>query len=194
MGTPKESLPFGANTMLGRTAEVLLECADPVCVVARDREQRLPPLPARVLSAVDERPDTGPLAAIATGMRTLLASGQLTMQDAAFVTGCDAPFVTAAVVQLLAQELGEAMCAAPFVDDVAHPLCAVWRLSCLPVIDEALQKGIDAPRTLLRRITTHAVQEAVLRTADPRLLCLLPCNSPADYDAALRAHGETDGR
>lgn len=194
MGRPKESLPFGANTMLGRTAEVLLECADPVCVVARDREQGLPPLPAQVELAFDELPDRGPLAAIATGMRALLASRRMTSQDAAFVTGCDAPFVTAAVVQLLARELGEAMCSAPFVDDVAHPLCAVWRLSCLPAIDEALQNGIDAPRALLRSIATHAVAEATLRLADPRLSCLLPCNSPADYDAALRAHGATDGR
>lgn len=194
MGRPKESLPFGANTMLGRTAEVLLECADPVCVVARDRDQSLPPLPAQVELAFDEQPDRGPLAAIATGIRTLLASGRMTMQDAAFVTGCDAPFVTAAVVQLLARELGDAMCAAPFVADIAHPLCAVWRLSCLPTIDDALRNGVDAPRALLRSIETHAVPEATLRMADPRLLCLMPCNSPADYDAAQRAHGGTDGR
>ena len=35
MGKPKESLPIGDTTLLGRTSEVLLDCAFPVVVVAR---------------------------------------------------------------------------------------------------------------------------------------------------------------
>ncbi len=193
MGRPKESLPFGANTMLGRTAEVLLECADPVCVVARDREQRLPPLPLRVVIACDERPDAGPLAAIATGMRALLQRGGTLEQDAAFVTGCDAPFVTPAVVRLLVGELSDAACAVPCVGSTLHPLCAVWRLSTLPAIDLALQGGIDAPRAMLRLLKTREIDETLLREADPHLWCLLACNSPSEYAAALRLQGAGDG-
>lgn len=194
MGRPKESLPFGASTMLGRTAEVLLECADPVCVVARDREQALPPLPAQVELAFDERPDRGPLAAIATGMRALLRRGASAEGDAAFVTSCDAPFVTAGVVRLLARELGDAACAAPFADGALHPLCAIWRLSTLPAIERALERGVDAPRAMLRELHAREVAESVLRQADPQLLCLLACNSPSEYEAALRLHGARDGR
>ena len=44
MGRPKESLPIGDTTMLGRTVDTLLRCTYPVVVVARDRLQDLPPI------------------------------------------------------------------------------------------------------------------------------------------------------
>jgi molybdopterin-guanine dinucleotide biosynthesis protein A len=192
MGQPKESLPFGANTMLGRVAEVLCECTDPVCVVARDEAQPLPELPQGVMVAFDERQDQGPLAAIATGMRTLLRRGASTSEDAVFVTACDAPFVTARVVGLLLEQLGDAQCSVPDEDGMLHPLCAIYRLSCLPEIDAMLQHGIDAPRAFANAAQTRRVANATLRRADPELRCLRACNTMADYEAALRDAARTN--
>ena len=192
MGQPKESLPFGANTMLGRVAEVLCECTDPVCVVARDEAQPLPKLPQGVMVAFDERHDQGPLAAIATGMRALLRRGASTAADAVFITACDAPFVTARVVELLAAQLGDAACSVPDDDGMLHPLCAVYRLSCLPEIDAMLQRGIDAPRAFAKSVETKRVPTATLRQADPELRCLRACNTMDDYEAALRDAARTD--
>ena len=192
MGQPKESLPFGANTMLGRVAEVLCECTDPVCVVARNDAQPLPPLPQGVIVAFDERQDQGPLAAIATGMRTLLRRGASTSEDAVFVTACDAPFVTARVVGLLLEQLGDAQCSVPDEDGMLHPLCAIYRMSCLPEIDAMLQRGIDAPRAFANAAQTQRVATATLRRADPELRCLRACNTMADYEAALRDAARTN--
>jgi molybdopterin-guanine dinucleotide biosynthesis protein A len=192
MGQPKESLPFGANTMLGRVAEVLCECTDPVCVVARNDAQPLPQLPQGVIVAFDERQDQGPLAAIATGMRALLRRGASTSEDAVFVTACDAPFVTAKVVALLLEQLGDAQCSVPDEDGMLHPLCAIYRLSCLPEIDAMLQHGIDAPRAFANAAQTQRVATATLRQADPELRCLRACNTMADYEAALRDAARTN--
>src|SRR5688572_29654059 len=91
MGQPKESLPFGGTTLLGRTVETLLDRTWPVVVVARP-EQQLPPLPLEARVVADDLPGQGPLQAIASGIRWLRGSnGGLGERDAAFVTGCDAP-------------------------------------------------------------------------------------------------------
>jgi molybdenum cofactor guanylyltransferase len=185
MGVPKESLPFGANTMLGRVAEVLRECADPVCVVARDREQALPVLPACALVAFDEMPGHGPLAGIATGMRALLRHGGIAQDDAVFVTACDAPLLTTNVVRLLAERLGDHDCAMPFAHGLPQPLCAVYRLSCLPRIDAMLRDGASAPRDLATFARTMLVDETTMRAVDPALHCLRSCNTKAEYEQAL---------
>ncbi len=191
MGQPKESLPFGANTMLGRVAEVLCECTDPVCIVARNDAQPLPQLPHGVIVAFDEQPDQGPLAAISTGMRALLRRGASTSEDAVFVTACDEPFVTAKVVALLLEQLADAQCSVPDEDGMLHPLCAIYRLSCLPEIDALLQRGIDAPRAFANAAQTRRVATETLRQADPELRCLRACNTMADYEAALRDAART---
>ena len=187
MGQPKESLPFGGSSMLGHTAEMLLDCTWPVVIVGRDPEQQLPPLPPEIAIVHDERPGTGPLAAIATGMRHLRAD--LGERDAVFVTGCDAPFLSPAAVGWLAGQLGDHQAVVPRVEGTLQPLCAVYRLDCLAAVDELLRQGIATPRTIAETVRARILDADALRRFDPELRFLRNLNTPEDYDAARRAAG-----
>jgi len=189
MGQPKESLPFAGNTLLGRTSELLLDCTWPVVVIGRGRDQQLPPLPLEATVIADERPDAGPLAAIATGMRHLRANRDLGDQDAVFVTGCDAPYLTAGAVAWLAGQLGAHQAVVPRVDNVLQPLCAIYRLNCLPTIEDLLRSGVDTPRTIAEKTRSLVLDEAALRGFDPELRFLLSVNTPDEYEQAQRRAG-----
>ncbi len=189
MGQPKESLPFGDTTLLGRTADLLLECTWPMLVVARGGDQELPPLPPELPVVHDDQPDRGPLAAIAKGLRHLRAGKELGERDAVFVTGCDAPWLTTGAIAWLAGQLGTRQAVVPRAGGVLQPLCAVYRADCLPAIESLLQSGVDTPRTIAEKTDTLVLEEEALRRFDPELRFLRNLNTPADYEAARRELG-----
>ncbi len=186
MGKPKESLPFGSSTLLGHSSELLLDCTWPVLVVARDQQQELPPLSLELAFAYDEQPDKGPLQAIATGMRWMLGEGELGPQDAVLVLSCDAPFMTSDAIAWLVGQLGDAQCAMPRLGDTLQPLCAVYRLDCLPAIEALLQAGVDTPRTIAEKVKTNILDEQKLAQCDPTLRFLRNLNTPEEYEAARK--------
>ncbi|MBL8750888.1 MAG: molybdenum cofactor guanylyltransferase [Planctomycetes bacterium] len=183
MGRPKESLPFGTDTMLGRAAAAATSCCAPVVVVAQ-AGQDLPALPAAVERTNDDRPGEGPLAAIATGLRFLVERHGFGPRDAGFVTACDTPFVTAAAIVFLHERLGAASLVLPRTSDGLHPLCAIWRVDTAATIDSLLAAGVRTPRRVAEFVPTRFVDEDELRAFDPELRMLRNVNAPADYDRA----------
>ncbi|MEY3162420.1 MAG: putative molybdopterin-guanine dinucleotide biosynthesis protein [Planctomycetota bacterium] len=188
MGRPKESLPFRGTTFLGHAVDLLLDCAWPVVVVAREPGQQLPPYNIESDTVADETPGSGPLGAIATGMEALLGSGNASPADAVFVTGCDHPYLTGESVSWLANQLGDAQLAIPRADGHLQALCAVYRLDTLPVIRQMLKEGIDTPRSLAERVRTNFVDEAKLRSFDPAMQFWKSVNTPEEF-AALEKQG-----
>jgi molybdopterin-guanine dinucleotide biosynthesis protein A len=189
MGKPKESLLLGGNTLLGRTIEMLLECTWPVIVVGRGGDQQLPPLPLEATVIADEQPGAGPLAAIATGLRHVRNSRELGDKDAVFVTGCDSPYLTANVVGWMSEQMAQRQCVMPRSGGVLQPLCALYRLDCLPVIEELLRNGVETPRTLAEKVDTLILEDAALQKCDPGLRFLKSLNTPEDYAQAQRDFG-----
>jgi molybdopterin-guanine dinucleotide biosynthesis protein A len=189
MGVPKEALPFRGTTLLGHTVETLLDCTWPVIVIGRGDGQELPPLPLEARVIHDDQPGKGPLAAIACGMRFARAERLLGDTDALFVTGCDAPLLTARAVGWLAGLLGDHQAAIPRAGDLLQPLCAIYRLDCLPVVEQLLQAGVETPRTLAEKARAKILDEALLRTFDAELRFLRNVNTPAEYDEACARAG-----
>jgi len=195
MGRSKESLPFGDSTLLGRQCDTLLACAAPVVVVARDRDQQLPPLPAAVEVIVDDDPGRGPLHALRAGLRHLAAAHRFGADDVAFATACDLPFLTAAAVRWLVDRLGEPALVMPRTDGRLHPLAAAYRVSALALVDHIVDAGGDALRELGAGPGARILDEAALRVLDPSLSWLRNVNDPRQYEAALaRAARTHDGR
>lgn len=186
MGKPKESLPIGAATLLGRTVDVLLGCTRPVVVIGRGGDQQLPPIAAEAVTLVDDDPGAGPLAALVTGLSWLRRTGALAGPDAVFVTGCDAPFLDAAAVGWLASQLGDHQLVIPKVDGKLQPLCAVYRVDCLAAAQALLATGIDMPRALAERVRTRVLEATELARLDPQLRFLRSVNTPEEYEQALQ--------
>ncbi|MCC6672302.1 MAG: molybdenum cofactor guanylyltransferase [Planctomycetes bacterium] len=180
MGRPKESLPFRGNTLLGRAVEMLLLCAHPVLVVARESGQDLPPLPLEVAITFDSEPGSGPLAAIRDGMRFLGNEC-----DAVFVCGCDMPFLTTGYVGWLANLLGDHDLVIPRLQGVLQPMAAIYRLGLLPRIETALRAGKRAPKELVDDCDARIVTDEELGTIDPRHRLLTSIDTPEEYQQAL---------
>jgi len=185
MGRPKEFLPFCGDTLLGRTAGSLQRCCDPVLVIRRNGKQELPALPANTVVIEDELHDTGPLAAVAAGLRHLRDARGFGPDDAAFVTGCDSPFPDPRAVRAIANHLDGVDAVVPLIDDTLQPLCAIYRAGTLQAADDLLSCGVTALRSLAEKVRTRTLDEVELRGLDVALRFLINVNTAAEYARAL---------
>ena len=183
MGLAKLALPFGPELMLQRVVRLLAEVVSPIVVVAAP-EQPLPPLPAGVMVATDEREGRGPLEGLLAGLTAIAPHA-----DAAYATSCDVPLLVPAFALYMIERLGDCDIAVPVEGEFAHPLAGVYRTSVLPHIRELLATDQLRPAFLVDRVKTCRVPVDDLRTADPQLSTLQNLNRPEDYLAALAAAG-----
>lgn len=125
----------------------------------------------------DLRPGLGPLAGVEAALEHAASLGLV----GAFVLACDLPLVDADTIRSIARALGPAAAAAPERDGTPpiEPLCAAYRVSCLPAVREALDRG---------RLAAHgpfaAVDGVTVRLASEQFLNV---NRPDDLDRAEQA-------
>src|SRR5262245_35029394 len=185
MGLAKATLPFGPELMLQRVVRLLNGVVRPIVVIAAPH-QELPPLPADVLIARDEREARGPLEGLLAGLSAIAPHAA-----AAYATSCDVPLLAPSFVEAMIERLGSADIAVPVENGFAHPLAAVYRTAVLPHIRELLSNDQLRPAFLFDRVTTHRIPVEDLRSTDPALATLRNLNRPEDYLAALREAGFT---
>lgn len=187
MGQPKEWLPFGGETLLGRISRTLLEVAEPVLVLARDHEQVLPPLPAAVGKLVDERQDAGPLAGLTQGLDHLVMAHGFAASDAVLLTACDLPFLNAGFVRGLTTHLAGHDVVLPTSAGQEEPLAAVYRVGLRAAAHELMQSGAGSPRALAAMVRCCRVTGEALAGIDPAGRCLWNLNTQKDYERAIAA-------
>jgi molybdopterin-guanine dinucleotide biosynthesis protein A len=183
MGLAKATLPFGPELMLQRVVRVLSSVVQPIVVVVASN-QELPPLPAEILIARDEREARGPLEGLFAGLSALAPYA-----EAAYATSCDVPLLQPAFVQAMIDRLGDADIAVPVEESFSHPLAAVYRTSVLPHIRELLATDQLRPAFLFDRVKTRRIPIDELRPFDPPLSTLRNLNRPEDYLEALHEVG-----
>lgn len=183
MGVSKAMLPFGPELMVQRVVRILSEVVSPIVVVAA-AEQSLPDFNIPVLIARDERPERGPLEAIAAGLAAIAPH-----VDAAYVTSCDVPLLEPAFVREMICRLGESEAAVPVEGPLHHPLAAVYRTSVLETVRELL--ALDQLRAVFvfDHVKTARVPAVELEEVDEPLNSLKNLNHPSDYLAALALAG-----
>jgi molybdopterin-guanine dinucleotide biosynthesis protein A len=180
MGVAKANLPFGPETMLQRVVRLLATTVSPIVAVAA-RDQELPPLPAHVIVARDEREARGPLEGLRAGLKALPESA-----DAAYVTSCDVPLLVPTFVEHMLHLLGDHDIAVMEIDGFTHPLSAVYRRSVLPQVEALLAHDRLRPVFLFDAVRTRRVSPDEMRAVDPDLRTLRNLNTREDYEAALR--------
>jgi molybdopterin-guanine dinucleotide biosynthesis protein A len=186
MGRDKAALPFGRHaTLLGQMVSILEQVMPrrQILIVA-GHEQSLPIPPDGVTIMSETEAGRGPLAALVFGLQRLPFG-----VDAAFVCGCDAPLLKPEFVDRLL-ELGQPTDEAviPADDNRLYPLAAVYRPKCLPRLRSALAEGERSLHRALRRghVIMREVRVEHLRDVDPNLDSLVNCNTPEEYEQALR--------
>ena len=101
-----------------------------------------------VRTVTDENDGIGPI----EGIRRILSQSQY---DHVFICAGDMPYVTAKLAKYLAQFISSDNDAIVIADeDHIHPLCAIYKKSVLPVIDEVINENNYRIREVLKRVRT----------------------------------------
>jgi len=176
MGHDKWSLPFGNETLLDRTVRIVSEVVPEVWVVAREGQG----VRGQFRIARDPAEGLGPLAGLAAGLAAMEA-------ERAFLTSCDVPLLKSALVRRLLDLSKGHAAAVPLVGGYHMTTAAVYARDVLPVARRLLDEKRLRPLFLVEEVKARIVTEDELRDVDPDLSSFRNCNTPEEYEAAVRA-------
>jgi len=167
MGLPKHLLPTSGGTviehLIGKLSSLFVE----TLVVGRKLN-----LEGEECCIVEDiRPEQCPLVGVYSG---LCAADT----DLAFVLACDLPFIKPELVQYLLSCAHEADIVVPVVRGYYEPLCAVYRRTAIPVIEETLDRGALKITEIYDCLRLHKVTEHEIRGFDPDLVSFVNLNTP----------------
>jgi FdhD protein len=167
-GSDKSSALLVGETLLARAGGTLASVFEDVVIVSSSDTR-----PAPWSRVPDRQPGLGPLA----GIEAALVRAHELGREGAFVLACDMPLVNASAVRAVLAALGDAWAAAPTGGRGVEPLCAAYRVQCLPAVTQALEA---------RRLAVHELFAGVrgVTVALPARL-FLNVNTPQDHARAI---------
>jgi molybdopterin-guanine dinucleotide biosynthesis protein A len=130
MGMDKARLPMGSHLLIEEVAGKIASAAGNVTLIGPPERYADLPLPC----LPDLRPGFGPI----SGIETALASGRGELN---LIVACDMPGLEVAWLRELVEhaKCANARClVANDADGRVHPLCAVYKSSCLSVVSRAI--------------------------------------------------------
>lgn len=195
MGRDKATLPFGNETLLVRIVRLVRSAVTGRIIVVTEADisteryrAMCEVLPASVELVKDDLSDSGPLEGLRRGLAALSQNTEV-----AFVCSCDMPLLEPNVIQqlyaVLKDQSSETVAVVPDVQGQLHPLCAMYRTSTATTAASLLAKGERRLRAFVQALNVYRICEEELKRVDPELASLMNCNTPSDYELALRRTG-----
>lgn len=168
-GSDKATAVLAGKPLVVRAAETLA-LVFPEVIVVSSRE----PVTREWQHVPDTREGQGPLGGIEAALGFAAESGL----EGAFVLACDLPLVDEATVRAILGALGDRLAAAPAREGSpgVEPLCAVYRVGCLPFVADALDRGDLAVHALFEKVSGVVVPLPAAR--------FLNVNLPGDHGRA----------
>jgi molybdenum cofactor guanylyltransferase len=183
MGTDKALLRVGGTTMLERTLSVVQSISDDVFVVGE--RDGYASFGAPVVA--DHYVDTGTLGGIATALRHA-------SHDRVLVVACDMPLLSVRLLTALLRVDVDADVVVPRraashpkqgSGGTYEPLHAVYRRSCLPVIERQLAVGDQRVVGFFSDVRVRVLDEGWMREFDPELTSLTNANTQDEFQRVL---------
>ena len=136
-------------------------------------------------SLKDLVPRCGPIGGIYTALRT--AETPLCL-----CVACDMPFIRPALLEYMVERSPGYDVIVPVQDGREEPLCAVYRNTCVPAIDNRIQAGKYRITGFFDevRVLRVAPEDAGIHDAD----MFFNINRPSDYDEALKRLNRPEDR
>lgn len=179
MGTDKSFVLLNGKPLLQHVIERVSKLNLPVILIANQIEKYsgfgLP-----VVS--DVMADTGSLG----GIYTAIQHGDV---NRTLCVACDMPRLNPTLLNYLLGQSSDADAVVPMVAGTAHPLHAVYRQTCLSVMQAQIMGGDLAIHRVFPQVDTRFVSEDMLRLLDPDLQSLVNVNTPEElaiYQEAKR--------
>jgi len=170
-GRIKSHLPLGDQTFLQHLAQTLQSVCAETCIVTRNPEEY----------SSSNLPVYTDIFSLRCSLSGIHAALNYSPRRHVFITACDTPLLLPEVIRLLMNQGSPADdVVVPVINGYFEPLCAIYSRTCLPLLSELLQAGQAKISAMYSRIRVHMVQEAEIRTADPRLDSFINVNTPQD--------------
>ena len=147
MGYRKSSLRLNGTTFLDKLAFELHDY--PEILISVDDASRHPEIPYQMVS--DSYPDCGP-------MSGLFSALSVCKSDTLLVLPCDVPLFTRALAHHMEEAMESANADALICvteDEGLHPLCGIYRKSCIPVLERCLNDGKFRIMDALNSLATY---------------------------------------
>ncbi len=196
MGRDKAFVEVGGRPLIERVLERVQQVATETIIVTNSPQQYAH-LPARLVPDVVR--GKGPLVGIYSGL-------QAARHGLAVVVACDMPFVQPDLLRfMLAQSPGHdvviphtgvsapprALHDRPQAGPTAkmrglHPLHAVYRRTCLPVIEKLIDSDDLRVIAFLAAVRVRYLEPDEIARFDPRRQSFFNVNTPAEWEQALR--------
>ncbi len=191
MGTDKALVAFRGRMLIERVVDALTQVCGQIVIVADDGRPYAR-FDARVVP--DTLPDFGPLAGLHAGLSAMRA-------DLGVVVAVDMPFLNPALLRamiaaaegwdavipaLAAEVSADALKQQRAKDLDLHPLHAVYRRTCLPSIQAAIDRGDRRLNSFLPDVKVRYFRAEEMRAHDPDLLSLMNVNTPDELRQARR--------
>ena len=146
MGTDKGLIELNGKKMVQYLIDVFKSLGLPVIIVANNVEYGS--FEAKFVQ--DRIKDHGPLAGIATGL--FYSSTEKNV-----ILSCDTPFITSELISFLLEESENETITITKSFDRLHPLIGVYSKSCLPIIEQELDKNNLRLRDLCDKVNAKTV-------------------------------------
>jgi len=167
MGQPKHLLPTSGGTvieyLIGKLSSLFVE----TLVVGR----KLNPEGEGFRIVEDARPEQCPLVGIYSGLSAAKT-------DSCFVLACDLPSVKPELVQYLLSRAVGVDIVVPIINGYYEPLCAAYRRTAIPVIQETLDRGALKITEIYDRLRLRKVSEQEVKRFDSELSSFVNLNTP----------------
>ena len=191
MGTDKAFVVFQGRMLVERVVDALAQVCGEIVIVTND-PQPYTRFDARVVP--DSVPGFGPLAGLHAGLSAMRA-------DLGVVVAVDMPFLNPALLRamiaaadgwdavipvLSAEVSADALKQKRAKDLDLHPLHAVYRRTCLPMIQAAIDRGDRRLNAFLSDVKARYFGAEEIRAHDPDLRSLMNVNTPEELAEAHR--------
>ena len=98
------------------------------------------------------------------------------------MVGCDMPFINPNLVRFIAGIAPEADVILPATPEALQPLHALYRRSCLTLIEQQLLEGNLSVLDLYPLLRTRTIPAEEMRSLDPEFRSFLNLNTREDYE------------
>lgn len=174
-GKNKAFLPVGNHTIIDRIYNTFQGLFDEVLLVTNDPLQYL-------LWDFQIVTDLFPIRSALTGIHAGLFHASA---PHVFITACDTPFLKKELIRALLEELEPRWdVVIPVTQEGNQPLCAIYSKRCIKPIERLLKNEDPKILKFFPKVKVKEIQEARLRSADPRLISFFNINTPEDFAAS----------
>ncbi len=183
-GEDKAFIEIEGKPIIARIIEKLKPQVRQIIVVTNSPEKYAN---FKVKTIKDEHPGKGPLMGIYSGLKASSCKYN-------FITACDMPFINTALIKFIIDNRDNYDIVISRVSEKFHTLFGLYSKSCIPVMEEMLEKNELRLRSIFPKLNVRLLSKEDMEKFDPQLLSLVNINAVEELERFTKMAGLPAGR